>query len=194
MWWMLAASTAMNFLGAGMQLEADEAQYKANIKWQKYRNTMVHLSNAMNQNTITNNEIISNQAFADQALVIKKGSILGQARAEVAAAAAGVKGRSVNQTMFDIQRNAGIQEAQRQQSLKNSQLAFDQQRLNSAMSDKMQQDYTYFPKPNPAAYYLKAAESSFNSYMNMPSGSNGSGNSGGQSFANPNISGTNYLL
>lgn len=194
MWWMMAAQAGMSFMQAGQQLAADKAQYKARKAWQTYSNTMVRLSDSMNQNAITTNEIIAQSAFAEQALGIKRSSILTQAKSEVAAAAAGVKGRSVNQSMIDIQRNAAARETERQTSLSNANLAFDQQRLQSRMSAEMQQDYTYLPKPNPATYYLNAAMQTAQSFMSMPQGSGGSGMTSGTSVANPNIAGTRYLL
>lgn len=181
MWWAFAAQTAMNFIGAEASYQADKAQWKAQTAWKKYQNTMVNLSNAINQNAITTNEVLAQKAFADQALKIKQGGIITQARVEVAAAAAGVKGRTVNQAMFDVQRNAANRERERQDSFVAANLAFDQQRLQSSMSAAMQQDYTYLPKPKSATYYLNAAMNSLNSYMGMQ-GSQGSGGSGNSGF------------
>ena len=197
MWWMLAAQTGMNFLQAGMQYDADKQQHKAQVAWQKYSNTMVRLSDAMNQNAITTNELLTQEAFANEAMKIKRGSLLTLAKVETAAAAAGTKGRSVNQAMLDVTRNAAVRESERQTSLRNANLAFDQQRLQSGMSAAMQLDYTYLPKPNAASYFLKAAASSMGTSMDMGmGGSGGSGGGGGsyQRISNPNIAGTNYLL
>lgn len=167
----------LDFIAAEANYQADKAQWKAQTAWQKYRNTMVNLSNSINQNAITQNEILAQQAFADQALKIKKGSLMSTARAEVAAAAAGVKGRSVNQAMLDVKRNAANREYERQVSFTNANLAFDQQRLQSKMSADMQQDYTYLPKPNSASYYLNAFIKTANEAAAAFGG--GSGGSGG---------------
>lgn len=145
-----------NFLSAFMSYNADKAMYKAKKAWQTYSNTMVRLSDAVSQNAITQNELMSQTALANQAIDMKRGNILTQARAEVSAAAAGVKGRSVNQVMVDINRNAAMQERQRQISWENANLAFDQQRLGSSMQAAMQQDYTYLPKPKLGQYLLQA--------------------------------------
>lgn len=167
MWWM-AANAGLNALSGFMSYQGDKAQAKAQKAWQAYHNTMTELGNAVNQNAITTNELLANQAFADQAMQIKRGSIFAQAKVEVAAAAAGVKGRSVNQAMFDVQRNAASREYARQVSLKNAQLAFDQQRLQSSMSSALQKDYSYIPKPNAASYFLKAASSTFSTAADHP--------------------------
>lgn len=172
-WWDIV-SGGLHWASAGLNLEADKTESKLNRAWQKYSNTMIELSHSTSANAITTNEILSQHAFADQALVGKKTSILTQAKVEVAAAAAGVKGRSVNQAMFDVQRNAGAREAERQRSLSNANLAFDQQRLMGRMSANMQKDYSPIPKPNAASYYLNAGIGMMNSWMDRPQGSRGS--------------------
>lgn len=154
----LATKGLMEFASGFMSYRADKAASKAQRAWQAYSNTMVEIGNAVNQNAITTNEILANQAFADQDIQIQKGGLMAQAKAEVAAASAGVKGRSVNQAMFDVQRNAADREYQRQVSLKNATLAFDQQRLQSSMSAKLQKDYSYIPKPSPVSYFLNAGQ------------------------------------
>jgi hypothetical protein len=196
MWWAIAANVGMNMLSAGQSYKADKAQYKASKAWQAYSNTMVRLSDAVNQNAITTNTLMAGDAFAEQALQIKRGSTMASAQVEVGAAAAGVKGRSVNQAMFDVQRNAAAREYERQQGFKNTMLAFDQQRLQSAMSAEMQQDYSYIPKPKAASYFLNAAAKSFDfasGFMGGGSGGSGGGASG-SSIPNRNITGTRFIL
>ena len=153
MWWMAAASAAQGLMNYG----ADKASAKAAQAMQAYRNTMTRLADGVNQNAITTNEILSQQAFADQGIQLQRGAILTLARTQVTAAAAGVKGRSVNQAVFDVDRNAAMAERNRQISLNNANLAFDQQRLNSSLSSVMQQDNSFIPTPKLGSYLLKAA-------------------------------------
>ena len=129
--------------------------------WQNYSNTMVRLSDAVNQNAITTNEILSEQAFAEQAIGIKQSNILTEAQAQVTAAAAGVKGVSVDDVMLDINRNAAEAENKRQNDLAASRLSFDAQRQNSAMSAAQSQDYSYIPRPKLGSYLLDATIKSF---------------------------------
>jgi hypothetical protein len=153
-------SLGLNLASAFGSYQADKAAAKAAQAWQAYSNTMLRLSDGLNQNAITTNEILSQQAFADQAIGIKQSNILTQAQAEVSAAAAGVKGTSVDDVMRDINRSAAVAENKRQNDLNASYLAFDQQRQSSAMSAAMQQDYSYIPKPKLGSYLLKAAAAS----------------------------------
>lgn len=196
-WWAIAANVGMNLLSGSASYSADKAQYAARKAWQDYSNKMTRLSDAVSQNAITTNQIMAADNLADQALQIKRGGILASAQVESQAAAAGVKGRSVNQAMFDVQRNAAARESERQTAFKNTMLAFDQQRLNSAMTAEMNQDYSYIPKPRAASYLLNAAMQSASFAMNRNPGSDGSlGNIGGNgiSILNPNIKGSFYQL
>lgn len=153
-------SFGLNMASAFGSYQADKAASKAARAWQAYSNTMLRLSDGINQNAITTNEILSEQAFADQAIGIKQSNILTQAQAEVSAAAAGVKGTSVDDVMRDINRTAAVAENQRQNNLAAARLSFDAQRQNSAMSAAQQQDYSYIPKPKLGSYLLSAAASS----------------------------------
>lgn len=175
--WMLAAMAASNMLSAGAKYGADKAEYKAKKAWQAYRNTMTNLSNAVSQNAITSNEILSNAAFARQAMHLQKATMATEGSVEASAAAAGVKGKSVNQVVLSVQRSSAEQERERQIQLETSWMASDQQRVNSAMSAAMQQDYTYLPKPKASTYFLEAAMKTASQGMSM--GSGGSAGSAG---------------
>lgn len=163
--WQLFAKLGMDMLGGFMQYQSDKAEAKAARAYQKYRNTMTNLSNAINQNAITTNEIMSNDAFTREAVDIKKDYLAADANATVSAAAAGVKGRSVNQSLFDIKRSMDVAEGLRQENLRNSWLAFDQQRQTSAMDAALQQDHSYIPKPKLASYLLNAASKNVTNFM-----------------------------
>lgn len=166
-WWAMAGSLGLNFLSAETNKMVDETAAKAGRLVQQFNNTMVRLSDANNQNAITTNQMLSNEAFADQALMIRKGGLIAAAKTETMAAAAGVKGRSVNQAMFDVQRNAAQRDYQRQVAQKNQNLAFDQQRVNSALGAEMNQDYSYIPKPRAASYYLQAGVNSLGTAISL---------------------------
>lgn len=175
-------SLGLNVLGAYSSYQADKAAAKAQKAWQAYSNTMARLSDGLNQNAITTNEIFSERAFAEQAIGIKQSNILADAQAEVSAAAAGVKGISVDDVMQDINRNAANAESKRQDDLVASRLAFDQQRQSSAMSAAMKQDYSYIPSPKLGSYLLNAVSKSFG-------GSGGFGGSGSTPSMKPTSAG-----
>lgn len=163
--WMALAAAGLNFLSANESYKADKAQAKAQRAWQAYSNTMTRLSDAVNQNSITTNQLMAQDTFASQALELRKESFITQAKVETAAASAGVKGRSVTQTMFGVQRNAAQRESERAIQFQNTMLGFDAQRQNSTMTAAMNMDYSYIPKPKAATYFLNAASKSISGFM-----------------------------
>lgn len=161
----------MQYLMAGQSMlssiqgyQAEKAQYKASMAWQKYSNTMIRLSDSINQNAITTNSIFAQDQSIFEEQQIQEGSIGALAQAEVGAAAAGVKGRSVNQSMLDIKRNAANRENERVINLRNQFIAFDQQRLQSRFSAEQSQDRSYLPKPSLASALLNGASKAAGAY------------------------------
>ena len=74
-----------------------------------------------------------------------------KAETEVAAAATGTEGRSVNQTMFAVGRTEAVAQSRRKSDLKAQLLGFENQRQSSAFQASQQIDHTYLPNPNPVA-------------------------------------------
>lgn len=182
--WQYAAVSGLSMVSSLMSYSAQSQQAKAAQAWQDYQNKMVNLSNAVNQNAINTNETLSNEAFANQAFNLQRGGLVSEAHAEVSAAAAGVKGRSVNDAIVDAQRTTAQQEYQRQQAFVNAGLSFDQQRIQSTQSAAMNQDYSYIPQPSLGASLFSgitkgvtsSAGQAFFSGAGQSGGSGGSGN------------------
>lgn len=175
-----AISAGLNLLGAGFQFLGAKREAATRRAWQEYNNKLTYLSNAMNQNAITENEILAQQAAADQALINKRGSIQAEGATEVSAAAAGVAGNSVNQALVDVARTSAMVESRRQIQYNNALLAFDQQRKQSSFSAFMQQDRSVIPEPNIGTALLgalsKSAPALLDRYFGDDGGSDGSGN------------------
>lgn len=155
MWF--AAFAATQALGALGSYSADKAQAKAAKRMQEYRNKMTHIANAINQNAITQNTTLAIQQSAKQAVHMRRDELTTLGSTTVAAAAAGVRGRSVTATLVDVQRNAGLLEKQRTDDLEQYFLQERQQRLSSALSAVQNQDLSYIPKPSLGTYLLNAA-------------------------------------
>lgn len=153
-WMAIAAGSSL--LSGLMSFGADKAAAKAQRAFQKYRNTMTQLSNALAQDAITANELISNEQFRRQALQIQSTYQEAAGATQVQAGATDTAGRSVDRSMFLLEQSRDMAEAVRQENLISSWIAFDQQRENAAMSAAMQQDYSYIPKPNLMTYLFKA--------------------------------------
>ncbi|KRR22160.1 virion core protein, T7 gp14 family [Bradyrhizobium retamae] len=157
MWADLALSGGLAALRTGLSYSQAKKDAEAKQVWQAYKNTMTQLSNANNQNILTTNENIASAASREQAFQIERSEYLTSAQAEVAAAAEGVGGRSVNAVMFDVERNATMAQSRRKQDLQAQYLQIDNQRLQSDFQASMQIDYSPIPEPNPATYALNFA-------------------------------------
>lgn len=136
--------------------KADLGQYKTRKAFQNYHNSMVNLSNAVSQNAITINQIATENELIEESVNIQMDAMSAKASAEVMAAAAGVKGGSVEGSLFDINRNAARAEFKRSETFKLSQLNFDYQRTVTALGAEMQQDRSYIAKPSLATSILGA--------------------------------------
>lgn len=146
----------LDLLGAYGSYRANKAQAKAQRKMQKYRNTMTNLANAINQNSITQNETNTIQQSARQSVYQRKDEMSAKGAAVVAAAAAGVGGNSVNQTVIGIQRDAALIDKQRTDDLDQFFLQTHQQRLGSSFAAAQNQDLSYIPKPRLSTYLFGA--------------------------------------
>jgi len=149
--WMDLALGGVKSIGSYLVASA-EAKNKR--RWQKYNNTMVMLQGAQNQNTLTDNENMARERSAEEAFLIRRSEYITKASAEVAAAATGTTGRSVNMILFDVGRNAAVADRDRARDLDLQYLGIDNQRKQVALQTKMSLDMTDIPNPNPFSYAL----------------------------------------
>jgi hypothetical protein len=123
-------------------------------KWQAYNNAMVKIQDAGNQNALTTNENLAREQAAMKRFAMKKSAYQTKATAEVAAAATGTGGRSVDMTLWDIGRNEAWAIDAVEKDLSVQFLQIDNQREGSAMQAKLGTDFRGLPMPNPATYML----------------------------------------
>lgn len=150
-WWMFAAQMGMSLLQQGSSYGAAAAEARARRKLQEYNNKMSRISDALNQNAITTNVTKAIQASSRAAIALQDQVREITAAADVQAASTGTVGRSVDMVMNEISRGAAQQEYTRQEDLKAYFLQADQQRKQSALSAKLNQDNSYIPKPSAAS-------------------------------------------
>lgn len=124
-----------------------KAQMEYNRKMQEYRNKMTMLSVAQQQNTITQNVTSAIQSSANVAADIQKKVQEAVSATEVAAAATGTTGRSVDMAQTNVERAGAAQEYARQQQLNNVFASAETQRQNVAMQAVMQQDLNWYQDP-----------------------------------------------
>jgi hypothetical protein len=154
MWWMFAAQGAMALASSAAGHAATSQQADASRKLQKWQNAMTRLSGAQSQNAVTDNLVLAMQQNADQALEIQKGELKAEGAARVAAAAAGVKGSSVDQTMLDISRNAASKQFARSESLRGIFMTTKAQRKSIAQQTANSIDRSPISGPNITAELL----------------------------------------
>lgn len=146
-----AAGTVFSAL-AGYQSQRQQyvnakAMAEYNRKLQEYRNKMTMLSAAQQQNTITQNVTSAIQASAIVATDIQKKVQEAVGATEVAAAATGATGRSVDMVQNNVERAGAAQEYARQQQLNNVFASAETQRQSVAMQAVMQQDLNWYQNP-----------------------------------------------
>lgn len=152
--WQIAAQATINTFSILGQFHSQRQQYlnakamaEYNRKVQEYKNKMTMLSAAQQQNTITQNVTSAIQSSAVVATDIQKKVQEAVGANEVAAAATGTTGRSVDMVQNNVERAGAAQEYARQQQLNNVFATAETQRQSVAMQAVMQQDLTWYQKP-----------------------------------------------
>lgn len=161
----------MGLLQGGVNYSQQKTTAKAQAAYQAYQNEMTQLSNGVAQNGITDNEIFSNRAFAQEGLQIQKQDLVSLAQAKVQAAASGVSGGSVNDTLMNINRQAADANSQRQEQEEESWVGYDDQRQNTAMAAATHMNYSPIQQPSLATNLLSGGLSGLsNASRNFPGG------------------------
>lgn len=127
MWWAMAAQAGISLVQSAATNETAEEQRLLTT----YQNRMRMLSNAANQNTITDNERFAVEESVIESINIQKSALRARGAAEVAAAAAGVTGGSVGQALLDITRDSATAEHNRRFNLYKTFLDVAAQRESS---------------------------------------------------------------
>jgi hypothetical protein len=153
---------------------------------------MTNIANAINQNAITTNTTLAIQQSAKKAVHLRREEITTLGATAASAASAGVRGRSVNATILDVKRNAGLIEKQRTDDLRQVFLQEKQQRLGSTLSAVQNQDLTYLPKPKFSNYLAGAMISSAKQAVGALSGGMGGGG-GSSTLGSQTIEARDYL-
>lgn len=165
------ASVALSAVSGLLQYNSARATYKAQKKIQAYQNKMTNVANALNQNAITSNILQAQQQTSTQATrVQQKGSEMMGA-VNVQAAATGTIGQSADQARLATRQAEAMGEADREDQFESYMTSAYYSRIQSAQSAAMQQDHTYFEKPNLFSYIVNTAAGAANTMSKTQSGS-----------------------
>ena len=151
-WQINGAVGGMQAVGSFIQ---KSRQAKSDRAWQKYNNTMTRIQNGVNQNNITTNQNMALERKVRESFNLRVAKYQTEAKAEVAAAAVGAEGNSVDMVMRDIQQNESRMQANLDKDFEYQRAGFQQQRQSSALQTEMQIDYRQIPKPSIAQDLLK---------------------------------------
>lgn len=149
MWNNMGMEMGLSALKSGASFIGAMQEAKSKRAWQQYNNAMTRLADGQNQNAITTNVNMAIERSTIQGFEIERSEYQTRGAAEAAAAAAGVSGRSVNQTLFQVERSAAVAQHTRMYDLQGQLLGFEQQRQQSAFQTAQQIDHTYIPNPSP---------------------------------------------
>lgn len=145
---------------------AQSRQAKSDKAWQKYNNTMTNLQNAVNQNNININQNMAIERQVRESYNLRVAKYQTESTAEVAAAAVGAEGNSVDMVMRDISTNEARAQSQLKTDTNYQMVGFDNQRQSSQMQTAMQTDYTQIPTPNLAQSLLDWGSKNATGYWN----------------------------
>lgn len=159
--WMQAGFSVLKGLTGYIQ-SSREASYRQ--KLQDYNNKMVSLANAQNQNALVTNQNLAVERSLAQQFEISRSEYVTLGKVETSAAASGTEGRSVNQTLYQVQRSADEAESRRMADLDAQLAQIRQQSLNSAMQANQQIDQSYIPQPSPVTAMLGIGTSLLRNY------------------------------
>jgi len=160
--WATAFQVGFSLLGS-----ANESSTKGENKaLTKYQNKMKNLSSAATQNSITTNEIQVVEESSMRALDIQRNTLRQRGAAEVAAAAAGVEGNSVTQTVMDIEREGHFNEFARKVNLNSELLNMDAARKDNVFQNTTSQDLRTNAGPSMFDTLSKAGAAGYKSWTN----------------------------
>lgn len=158
--------------GAASSFYIQKQQAKMQESAREHANVMRGLAAGQEQNAVSRQSTALRDATQRVALEQEIASLQDKGSAEVAAAAAGVAGGSVDQVMRNIKRQALVAQANRKLSYNNQAAALDQERVNIELRRITGEDISVIQKPSAATALLGLGTSLVQSYdANQPAGS-----------------------
>lgn len=151
MWTDIGVQGALSgFKAIGGYITA-KRQAKADKAWQEYNNKLTRMQDALNQNALTTNENILRERVARDKYNVEVSKYRTQAESEVASAAIGAEGNSVDLAMLEISQNAARAQHEIEVDADYQFMGYQQQRTSSRMQTEMQLDYKQIVKPSIAS-------------------------------------------
>lgn len=151
---LMYAQMGMSVISAIGQHSAAKHQYTMDKIARDYREKMSSISAAMQSNTLTANEISTRDALVRAGTAIQVKSLKDRANATVSAAASGVSGGSVTNTMRGLMRSKYQAMHAHQKRREATQRSNTQNRRQLALAKAMNKDITPIQPPSAASALL----------------------------------------
>jgi len=149
----------------------DSVQYQMQTAAREHRAAMQQISSAMQQNSVVRNEANIRDRSQRLDLSIQQQAIKARGAAEVSAAAAGVKGGSVDMALLGLRRSAMNAQDARLQNTESAFQAAAEQRKNIELSTIFGKDISVLVPPSPASALLGLGASIYDTIdSNSPKG------------------------
>lgn len=145
---MMYAQMGMAAISAFSSYSAVKHQGKMREIQQKYHNKMVAISQASELNTLTENELQTRDAFKRAEVAILGDALRSEADAELNAAVAGVRGKSVEATQTGLARSKLTAQFTLQRKRKAQMILHDEQFKSIKLQAIRSRDTAIIPKPS----------------------------------------------
>jgi len=162
MWFNMALQFGLKAVQAGLSYSAAQKRYEAEERWREWRNKMTRIADAQNQNALTENAIQVKAQNDMKALVLRVKGMSTAANANVSAAAAGVKGRSVDDVLLASRRSVAQADFQRTEEFRTGLNDIRHKRRISSLQAVQAQDHSYNAPPSPIASLVGLAGQGLN--------------------------------
>ena len=162
---IMMAQMGLAGLGAVTDYMAASDEAKIQRRMQQYRNTLNRLSAERQISAINTNEDRARSSYAQNESVIQRTSIADKGRATVAAAAAGVKGNSVDMQLRDLQGSADKASFFARRQFHQQMADSGEQKKSVAIGAVANQDLQVLPKPSVGAMLLGAGTNLLSVYQ-----------------------------
>lgn len=178
---LMLSQMGLSLAGTWGQFQTASIQADLQERIQAYRNTMSKLSAARSMNAITVNEARASDAATQADVLIQRQSMQDQAQQEVNAAAAGVKGNSVEMAARDLRASAGRARFAQKRQHHMQMTDLSNQRTSVAIGAITNQDVQVIPRPSVGSMLLGAGTNLLSIYdSHQPEGSRLLGPNGGR--------------
>ncbi len=168
----MIGNMGMQIINAQTEYSIAKTQAEMQASSRAHRQTMAKISETVQLNSMTQNEIQLQDATRRAGQALQLASMTDKANAEVNAAAAGVAGGSIQSTMNSLERSALNANAARMANYRSADIASQEKRQGIKLQTIFNRDISPITMPSPSMALLGLGKSLIDTYNeNQPEGS-----------------------